>query len=155
MIIVKVELSVKSTEEEKAQIPFSLQRNDRKSSYNPVHLPPTDFVTSTKILQRFISYFFLGAERQRISSTQPKPIPKPQSTMIEEKAVEKFRLQRRMGRQRRVLLDRVFDEDEFSSQSHPRDFYHMEPSQKDILIAPEVSQKLTNSNLLLKSMLIF
>jgi len=66
--------------------------------------------------------------------------------MVEEKAIEKFRLQRRIGRQKRILLDRVFEEEENGFQSHPRDYYHMEPSQNDTLITPEVYQKLANSN---------
>jgi len=66
---------------------------------------------------------------------------------VDEKSIDKFILRRRIGRQKRILLDRIFEEDENSLYSHPRDFYQVEHRQKNLLLSGDVSQKLANNNL--------
>ncbi len=74
-------------------------------------------------------------------------IPVQQKTLKpvqEEKNIDKFRLQRRQGRQKRILLDRLFEEDENSLTALPRDFYYASKNRQDNFITSEVSSKLSN-----------
>ena len=64
---------------------------------------------------------------------------------IEEKNIKKFMLHRRIGRQKRILLDRVYDEEEETSlYTRPHEFYSNGRMEEEI-IAPEVSSKLQTS----------
>jgi len=74
---------------------------------------------------------------------------------VDEKSIDKFILRRRIGRQKRILLDRIFEEDENSLYSHPRDFYQVEHRQKNLLLSGDVSQKLANSFYLIFRIIIF
>ena len=66
--------------------------------------------------------------------------------VVEEKNLKKFMLHRRIGRQKRILLDRVFEEeDDNSFFRYPEDFYSTR-MEEEALIAPEVSQRLPTSN---------
>lgn len=76
------------------------------------------------------------------------PVPQKPKQMPEDKNIDKFRLQRRQGRQKRILLDRLFEEDENSLTALPRDFYYASKSKPETFITSEVSQKLTNGNLM-------
>ncbi len=69
-----------------------------------------------------------------------------QIPVVEEKNLKKFMLHRRIGRQKRILLDRVFEEeDENTLFRYPEDFYSTR-MEEEALIAPEVSQRLPTSN---------
>ena len=94
------------------------------------------------------SFYILNFAQEFRTHSQPQPQLQPkQKPPIDEKSVERFILQRRIGRQKRILLDRIFEEDENSLFSHPRDFYHVRPKQKELKISAEVSQKLQTSSL--------
>jgi len=94
-------------------------------------------------------------ERHRSSQPQQvnqgmmqSQIKAPQMPTIEEKNIKKFMLHRRIGRQKRILLDRVFeDEDETSLYTRPAEFYSNGRMEEEALIAPEISSKLPTKNL--------
>jgi hypothetical protein len=70
-----------------------------------------------------------------------------QIPVVEEKNLKKFMLHRRIGRQKRILLDRVFEEEEDNTLfRYPEDFYSTR-MEEEALIAPEVSQRLPTKNL--------
>lgn len=87
---------------------------------------------------------------RRLSVVEPKP-PKPQpqpQIQPEDKGMIKYQIRKRIGRQNRVLLDRVFEDDDNNHKfRHNRDFYSAYPSHKDVLMTPEVMQKLPSSKI--------
>ena len=89
------------------------------------------------------------------ASIIPSVIPaqhtiKPTKPVQEEKNIMTFRLQRRVGRQKRVLWDRLFEEDENSHTAMPRDFYYASKAGKDNFITSEISSKISNGIFYLK-----
>jgi len=76
------------------------------------------------------------------------PVPVKPKQVQEDKNISTFRLQRRVGRQKRVLWDRLFEEDENSLTALPRDFYYASKAPKDSFITSEISSKLSNGNLM-------
>jgi len=85
-----------------------------------------------------------------IQPVQPvvMPVQQKPKPVQEEKNIDKFRLQRRQGRQKRILLDRLFEEDENSLTALPRDFYYASKNRPDTFITSEISSKLSNGNLM-------
>jgi len=81
-----------------------------------------------------------------IQPVQPvvMPVQQKPKPVQEEKNIDKFRLQRRQGRQKRILLDRLFEEDENSLTALPRDFYYASKNRPDTFITSEISSKLSN-----------
>lgn len=85
----------------------------------------------------------------------PLPIKKQlppviQHPTFEEKSILRYVVRRRIGRQKRILLEKIFEEDETNTGLfvHPKDFYAMSSPHQEILITPEVAQKLPNSKFL-------
>jgi hypothetical protein len=85
-----------------------------------------------------------------IKKTLP-PILPPHPT-FEEKSIMRYVVRRRIGRQKRILLEKIFEEDESNTGLfvHPKDYYAMTSPHQEILITPEVAQKLPSSKFLNK-----
>lgn len=116
--------------------------------------PEMPVMTRKKPLKRIALKIPTGLERHR--SSQPQNVNNQaimqnqikaaaQIPVVEEKNLKKFMLHRRIGRQKRILLDRVFEEeDENTLFRYPEDFYSTR-MEEEALIAPEVSQRLPTS----------
>ena len=62
----------------------------------------------------------------------------------EEKNIFRYRLRKRYDRYNRVMLERIFQEDDHDYTAHHKDYYRRNYSQRPKLITPEVADKLHN-----------
>jgi hypothetical protein len=75
-------------------------------------------------------------------SVQPQPMI---STLPEEKNLFKYRIRKRVDRFNRVLLERIFEEDENSLYAHHKDYYEKNFEQKEPILTTDVVDKIHNS----------
>ena len=89
---------------------------------------------------------------QKQKSQIAAPVIPPHLPTFEEKSILRYVIRRRIGRQKRILLEKIFDEDETNTNLfvHPKDYYAMDSPHKEIMITPEVAQKLPNRKSLVK-----
>lgn len=68
----------------------------------------------------------------------------------EEKNIFKYRIRKRLDRFNRVVLERIFEEDENSYYAHHKDYYEKTSEQKEPLLTNDVVDKIHNSIKFLK-----
>jgi len=101
----------------------------------------------TSFPQQFPPTETLRTERRPIQGPikeQPQPVVQAQP---EEKNIFKYRLRKRLDRFNRVVLERIFEEDENSYYAHHKDYYEKTSEQKEPILTNEVVDKIHNTNL--------
>jgi hypothetical protein len=69
-----------------------------------------------------------------------QPVP------VEEKNIWIYKLRRRYDRLGRIVIDKIFEEDENDFSAHHRDFYEKNFELKETVLTYEAVDKIPNSN---------
>lgn len=82
----------------------------------------------------------LLANQNGIVSGKVQPIP----VVPEEKNIWRYKLRRRYDRYGRIVIDKIFEEDENDYTTHHRDFYEKNFEEKDSILTYEIVDKIHN-----------
>lgn len=111
----------------------------------PSYGPP---VTRPSTFQTFPPAETSRAERRPITVPLQKEVPQQLiPAQPEEKNIFKYRIRKRVDRFNRVVLERIFEEDENSFYAHHKDYYEKTSEQKEPLLTTDVVDKIHNNNL--------